>query len=543
MRDPVTLLSVVDVATIDPEVQKVIGHVTKGSSAGTVPAIFYVGRFEKKHKFSTVLHIMLVTSAGIITYRPDGTLSRSVPLLAIKEVFVFPDMFNVLSIPSQHDFLFRLERPAEIDFLINILQVLKKAYEPGSSSRSLPVSSFGGSYTTCPKKVNLTKKGKEPQPIQVPFIKPVTSDLGSMDTLLRPPRPPKEERGELAVKEINARIGAVLAHPLFYPPPRAVEDAQPKLPPPRKPSSEHAPKEVVQASASTASEANVERPPMPTIEATETPRLEETKPAGIPPSAHLQSPQPFTPARQHLDLAHAPSISRTPVTKTPHHTSPPPPPPSRGVQGYSHRVRVYTPLPAAAPPPSAAPLAREQPPHVREIPDHRTTPPLLTRPSVSSFEASVATLAVEARITVRQRSVDARIAEVNDLMGQPGIHNALLVGLIQEELDELLQGQSRDRSEKARQDMEIAESKRRAVVAAAAAEAEAKEVAARRAQQEAEQAAAKEIEATLSATPQRPTQSHSGAYVDPSTPEYAHWYYTKYLPYASRMPNPGRTNL
>ena len=546
MRDPVTLLSIVDVTTIDPEVQKVIGHVTKGGSTDTVPAIFYVGKYFKKRKFSTAMRIMLVTTNSIITYREDGTMSRCVSILAINEVFVFPDMFNVLSVPTQHDFLFQLERPADIDYLINILQVLKKAYEPDPRHRALLVSSFSGSHTICPK-VDLAKKGKEAYPAvstQIPFIKAVSSEMANMDAILRPPKPPKEDRGEVAVKEINARIGAVLTHPLFYPP---NSDSLKSI----------APKPSVETPQQANEDPKAAPLPISDKPASESPNPQPavSKPVHADP-VPAPTTIPQTPARQQLDAAHAPSISRSSAMGTPGSygsatpskltSPPPPPPPTPGPQqGYNHRIRVYTPLPSSSvrhvssPPRQSAPPLAVASPFPAPSPSYVAPPVAPTRPSMSAFESGIAGHDVSMRITIRQQAIDSRRGEVSGLMGLAGIQNILLVATIQEELEELLQSQSKDRTVKYNMDMEEEQRLQAASAAVAAAEADARARAAaeHKANQEAEEAAAKEIEAALLVTPARPTAPQ----VDPSTPEYAQWYYTQYLPFVSKMQTPVAT--
>jgi ATPase subunit of ABC transporter with duplicated ATPase domains len=170
-----------------------------------------------------------------------------------------------------------------------------------------------------------------------------------------------------------------------------------------------------------------------------------------------------------------------------------------------------------------------------------TAPSIPVRPTISAFESGIASHDVSTRITLRQQAIDTRRGEVAGLMGLSGIANILLVAAIQEELDELLQTQSRDRTLKYNQDAEEDSKRKAAAAAAAAAESQARAAAELKASEEAEEAAAKEIEAALQTTPARPTAAPPQ--VDPSTPEYAQWYYTQYLPYLSQLhpSTPGRS--
>lgn len=223
MRDPISKLAILDVDAVDVSIRKALPEVFV-PRPHFIPVIYYAGRFTKKTKFGFTekqSRIMILTSTHVLTYQQDGRPSRAIPISSIEEILIFPDSCNILRCPTEHDFVFSLDIPAEVDYLVNILQVTKRYYEPEPSKRMLSIKGMEGSWSQYPK-LNLSHNGDAATTsaaAQVPMMRAVDQRSDAVDIFLRPPRPPKPTASnEPVVKSIDSRIGAVLSHPLFHPP-------------------------------------------------------------------------------------------------------------------------------------------------------------------------------------------------------------------------------------------------------------------------------------------------------------------------------------
>ena len=225
MRDPISKLALLDVDAIDASIRKALPEVFV-PRPHFIPALFYAGRFTKKTKFDFTEkqdRIMLISSTHVLTYKPTGAASRAIPITSISEVLIFPDSCNVIRCPEGADFVFRLEVLAELDYIVNILQVVRKFYEVDPARRFLPVRGMEGSWSAYAD-LNLSRRSNKAEQItsdkvKLPMIRSTDQRSDAVDVFLRPPKPPKPgSTAEPVVKALDNKTGHVLAHPLFHPP-------------------------------------------------------------------------------------------------------------------------------------------------------------------------------------------------------------------------------------------------------------------------------------------------------------------------------------
>lgn len=240
MREPITKLGIVPIDNIDPTIRDqlapCIQPFTHLGGGNETPIIFFICRVVKKNRrHFNEDRVCIVTLKHLLIYDERGRQTRAIFIPDIARIVICADGFCLFKVPKEHDLVMRLEQSSYMDFLVNIMKVIKGHFAVGSPlaaastkdgaavavSDKLDVQSHSGSYDqlTGGNKANLTPNPNVAYAENVPLPTILNVDAGRQEFLASLLRlAPPVSRRVTSAQVVSTDATHILRHPLFHPP-------------------------------------------------------------------------------------------------------------------------------------------------------------------------------------------------------------------------------------------------------------------------------------------------------------------------------------